>query len=128
MEPPTLDGLVERVGIQPPSLLEQSCSDEHLNSISLFLDWRRVAPHLGLKQPDIEEIESKKTEPEKRLETLQKWKMKYGYCATYKALVQVLLKVENASHAERVCRLLQAQVHTSMSHSIYVLHACTQTV
>ena len=112
-----MDGVLKKVGI-PQTLLDQKCSDEHISSISLFLDWRRVAPHLGLKKPDIDEIESKKTDSEKRLETLQQWKMKYGYLATYEALVQVLLKVGNADHAERVCQLLQTQVHTSMSYSM----------
>ena len=114
MEPPTLDDIIKRIGI-PPTFLDQRCSDEHLNSISLFLDWSRVAPHLGLKKTDIQDIESKKTEPEKRLETLQKWKMKYGSNATFKVLVLVLLRVECADHAERVCRLLQPQAHTGMT-------------
>ena len=113
MEPPTLDGLVKKLDI-PLSLLDQECSDDHLKSISLYLDWRRVAPHLGLDMTDIEEIESKKTDFEKRLETLQKWKMQYSYLATFKALVQVLLKVRCADHALRVCKLLQPQEHTGM--------------
>ena len=108
MEPPTLDGLLKEVDI-PLTLLDQKCSDEHLKSISLFLDWRRVAPHLGLDKIHTDEIESKKTEFEKRLDMLQKWKMKYGYTATFKNLVQVLLKVGIADDAEKVCRLLQPQ-------------------
>ena len=108
---PTLDGLLKEVGI-PMSLLEQRCSDDHLTSISLFLYWRKVAPHLGLDETDIEEIDSKKIEPEKRLEMLQKWKMKKSYLATFKVLVEALLKVGCADHAERVCRLLQPQMHT----------------
>ena len=107
-EPPTLQEMVEELRI-PPFLLEQTCSDDHLKCISLFLDWRRVAPHLGLSETDIEEeIEfGKKTGSEKRLKTLQLWKGKFGYRAKYCDLVQVLLKVGNADHAERVCRLLQ---------------------
>ena len=106
---PTLEGLLAEVGI-PSSLLDQRCSNDHLTSISLFLDWRRVAPHLGLDKTDIEEIESKTTEPEKRLETLKKWTMKKSYLAKFKVLVDVLLKVGCAADAERVCRLLQPQV------------------
>ena len=109
MEPPTLDGLVKEVRI-PPALLDQKCSDEHLKSISGFLDWRIVAPYMGLSETDIQDIDiDKRAEPEKRLKALQKWKMKYGYVATFKNLVQVLLKVGNADHAEEVCRLLQEQ-------------------
>ena len=105
--PPTLEELVKKVRISL-DLLDQKCSDEHLKSISLFLDWRSVAPHLGLSERDIEDIEfEKKKESERRLKTLQMWKMKYGYKATLKKLAEVLLKVENADDAERVCCLLQ---------------------
>ena len=116
MEPPKLDGLVKEVNISL-TLLEQKCSSEHLKSISLFLDWRTVAPHLGLSQTDILEIDiDQRTESEKRLKTLLKWKEKYGYMATFKNLVQVLLKIGHADCAESVCRLLQPpqQVPTGM--------------
>ena len=118
MEPPTLDDLVERLNI-PLGLLDQACSDDHFASISLYLDWRRVAPHLGLDKTDIAEIESKMTDSEKRLETLQKWQMKFAYKTTYRVLVQVLLKVGCAGHAERVCRLLQPQAHTGMKRQCH---------
>ena len=52
MEPPTLDDLVKHANI-PPTLLDLECCDEHLTSISLFLDWRRVASHLGLDTTDM---------------------------------------------------------------------------
>ena len=113
MEPPTLHDLVKHADISP-TLLDRECLDDHLTSISLFLDWRRVAPHLGLDKTDIEEVESKKTDSEKRLETLQKWKLKYSYLATFKVLVQVFLKVGSAEHALKVCKLLQSQVYTGM--------------
>ena len=113
MEPPTLDDLVKHANI-PPTLLDLECCDDHLTSISLFLDWRKVAPHLGLDTADIEEIESKTTESEKRLETLQKWKLKYSYLATFKVLVQVLLKLRCAEHALKMCKLLHSQVYTGM--------------
>ena len=114
MEPPTLDGLVKELGISL-TLLDQECSDEHLNSISLFLDWRTVAPHLGLSETDIQDIDiDKRNEPEKRLKTLQRWKTIFGYMATFKSLAQILLKIRNANHAGRVCRLVQPQEHTGI--------------
>ena len=105
--PPTLEELVKKVRISL-DLLDQKCSDEHLKSISLFLDWRSVAPHLGLSERNIEDIEAdKKKESERRFKTLQTWRKKYGYKATLKKLAEALLSVENADDAERVCRLLQ---------------------
>ena len=105
--PPTLEELVKKVRISL-DLLDQKCSDEHLKSISLFLDWRRVAPHLGLTERDTEDVEfEKKTESERRLRVLQMWKNKYGYKATLRSITVVLLTVGNADDAERVCCLLQ---------------------
>ena len=113
--PPTLEGLVREFRI-PPKLLNQKCSEEHLKSISLFLGWRRVVPHLGLSKMDIEAIEvEKRTEDERRLEVLQKWKMKYGSKATYKSLITVLLAIENAEDAEGVCALLQTPTDAGMT-------------
>ena len=77
--PPTLEELVREVGISV-DLLDQRCSDEHLKSISLFLDWRNVAPHLGLSERDIEDIISEeRKESDRRLKALRKWKKKYSY-------------------------------------------------
>ena len=112
MEPPTLEGLVKELRISP-DLLDQKCSHEHFVSISLFLDWRSVAPHLGLSERDIEDIKAENTkESERRLKVLQTWKKKYGYMATFKSLIVALLEVGNADDAERVCRLLQKSADT----------------
>ena len=116
MEPPTLNNIVKEAGI-PRVALDQKCSDEHLTSISLFLDWRRVAPHLGLHKIDIDDIESKRTESEKRLETLSRWKMKYSINATFINLVQILMRIGCSDDAEKVCQLLKPQIHEHALHS-----------
>ena len=108
MNPPTLAELVTEIGISQ-DLLDQKCSDADLNSISQFLDWRTVAPHLGLDPTAIADIDCKRTEPEKRVETLQRWKKKFGFRAKFRALVEILMKIGNADHAEKVCRLLKQQ-------------------
>ena len=100
----TLEELVREVGVAPESL-DKRCSDDHLRSISLFLDWHTVAPHLGLSETDQEEIESDgKKDP--AAETLVKWKGKFAFKATYKSLIEVLLTTGKANHAEEVCKLL----------------------
>ena len=119
--PPTLEELVKKVRISP-KLLEQKCTDDHLKSISLFLGWRRVAPHLGLSKMDIEAIEfEKRTEGERRLEVLQKWKMKYGFKATFNSLICALLAIENAEDAERVCALLHTPADAGMTAELHSL-------
>ena len=112
--PPTLEELVREVGISV-DLLDQRCSNEHLKSISLFLDWRDIAPHLGLSERDIEDIEADtRTESGRRLKALQKWKKKYSYKATLKSLVVVLLKIESGDDAEKVCRYLKSRAQKGM--------------
>ena len=111
MDPPTPAQLVKKVDISP-ALLNQTCSDADLVSISQFLDWRKVAPHLGLSAIDIGDIDGKRTEPEKRVETLRKWKQKYGFMAKYQTLIEVLLKTGNTSDAEKVCQLLKQKEDT----------------
>ena len=111
MDPPTPAQLVKKFNISP-ALLDQPCSDADLFSISQFLDWRRTAPHLGLSAIDIEDIDCKRTEPEKRVETLRKWKQKYGFMAKYQTLIDVLLKTGNTSDAEKVCQLLKQKEDT----------------
>ena len=69
----------------------------------------RQPPHLGLTAIDIDDIDCKKTEPEKRVETLQKWKKKFGFRAKFRMLVEILLESGNADNAEVVCRLLKQQ-------------------
>ena len=69
----------------PRAKLDQECSEEHVKDISLFLEsWETLAPHLNLKGTDIEEIDKdKRTEQEKRLKILQKWKERFIFLATY---------------------------------------------
>ena len=88
--------------------LNKPCSDEHIASISLFLaNWQTVAPHLGLTETDEEDVEEEGTRTQdRRYKTLQKWKNKNLFKATYRVLVNVFLKLGRVDLAEKVCRLL----------------------
>ena len=102
----TIDELVEVVGLLPEQL-DQKCSDDHLYSLSQFLNWRRIAPYIGLNDTDQSDTERDgKDESDKRLKALQMWKRRFGFKATYRMLVQAYLDIDNADHAERVCRIL----------------------
>ena len=112
MEPVRLTELLKYEGISE-LIIDQSCSEQHIKLLSVSLKWQIVAPHLGLSAADIEEIEyDKKVESERRLKTLQMWKEKYAYKATYRRLVEALLTVGNASHAQDVCKLLKSEKST----------------
>ena len=92
-----------------PEKLDQSISDDHLLGIALFLtSWQTVAPHLGLSEIDVVVIEQEgKDEKDKRLKALQMWKRKFGFRATYRELVKVLLSLGMADGAQNVCLLLK---------------------
>ena len=102
----TFEELICHVGISANEL-DRPCPDEHITSISLSLPkWQTVAPLLGLTETDEEDVEEGKNTQEKRYKTLQKWKAKNLFKATYRVLVDVFLKLGRADLAEKVCRLL----------------------
>ena len=104
----TLDELLKETEICAEKL-NQSTSDEHLRAIAIFLtSWRTVAAFLGLSENDLDAVERQwKDEQDRRLNVLQRWKGMYGFKATYRKLVEVLLSLAKADIAERICRLLK---------------------
>ena len=103
----SFEELIAYVGISAVKL-NQQCSDKHISDISLFLtNWQSIAPHLGLTEKDEEDLEQDvKKAQDRRYKALQTWKAKNLFKATYRALVDVLLKIGRADFAEKVCRLL----------------------
>ena len=120
----TFEELIAYVGISADEL-NKPCSDEHITSISLFLtNWQTVAPHLGLTETDEEDVEEEgKKMQDKRYKTLQRWKDKNLFKATYRVLVDVFLKLGKANLAE-VCRLLvdegMYKVSTAFFHVSFI--------
>ena len=89
--------------------LNKRCADEHLKSISHFLDWRATAPHLGLSPTEIQDIEDEDRKSEvRRLKTLQRWNSKCCFKATYRKLIEVFLDMGRADHAEKLCIILRS--------------------
>lgn len=79
--------------------------------IAHFLpSWREVAPRLRLDPNEVEEVEEDgKSESERRLKALQKWKSKFGFKATYMRLVELFCRLGRAEQAGKVCKLLGTQ-------------------
>ena len=120
----TLEELLKEVGVHPEKLNE-AASDDHLLEIALFLtSWRTVASHLDLGENDLDDAEQGgRKVKDKSLKTLQIWKGKFGFKATYRKLVDVLLSLAMADVAEKVCHLLQGTVYLFYSHpcgSLYI--------
>ena len=106
----TLDELLKKTEIHPETL-NGRISDDHLREIALFktlTNWRTVATYLGLDKNDLDAIKREEDDEQMRkLNALEKWKGKFGSKATYRKLVDVLLKLEKTDAAEDVCHLLK---------------------
>ena len=103
----TLNELLEEVGVSPTQLY-RACTSEHLKDIALSLEsWRAVAPHLGLSNAEVQEVERDGTdEKDKRRKILEVWKAGFAFKAKYMVLIKALLKIGRADQAEQVCRVL----------------------
>ena len=106
-----------------PEKLNDSISDDHLREIALFLtSWQTVASHLDLDENDLDDAEQGgRKVKDKSLKALQIWKGKFGFKATYRKLVQVLLSLGMADVAEKGCHLLKGSLHTFS----YLYYVCT---
>ena len=102
---------MEEVGVHPEKLNE-SVSDDHLRAIAIFLtSWRRVATYLGLSENDLGDVEQEgKDGQDKRLKI---WKGKFGFKATYRMLVEVLLHLAKADIDEKALHLLKGMLYKS---------------
>ena len=120
----TLDECIEQFDLAAEDL-DEKCSDEHILAVSRFLDWKGVAPYLNLTDSEVDAVDSDgRDEPDKRHKTLQKWKSKFAFKATYKNLIQALLKSCKGDHAEEVCKLLQKGTHNNYYcswHEIFIV-------
>ena len=107
----TLDELLKETGICTEKLSERT-SNEHIHEIAKFLtSWRKVATYLGLDDNDLDAIErEERDEHMKKIKALQKWKGKFGFKASYRKLVEVLLSLAMADVAEEICHLLKGQL------------------
>ena len=120
----TLEELLKQVDLRPEKL-DEPTSDDHLLKIALFLtSWRTVAPHLGLSEIDMDDVEQEgKSEQEKRQRALQKWKHKLSRKATYRKLVEVLLSLGKADVADEICGLLKGMSEMNMYHIWMSIHS-----
>ena len=105
-----MDELLKKTEIHPEKL-NGRISDDDLREIALFktlTNWRTVATYLGLDKNDLDAIKQEEDDEQMRkLNALKKWKGKFGSKATYRKLVDVLLKLEKTDAAEDVCHLLK---------------------
>ena len=101
----SLEDIIAQSGVRN---IDKECSDEDILAFGDYCDpWRQVGLFLGLNNALLNAIDGDhRTVSLKRLGTLQKWKEKFAFRATYKVLINALLKCEKADQALQVCKIL----------------------
>ena len=91
--------------------LNAPCEDSFFPLLaSIIHPWREVFASL-LTEVDLSDIDvenSGRSEQEKRIAALRKWKARNGQGATYEVLVRALLDIGKVDRAETLCGQLQA--------------------
>ena len=114
MEGATVSSLMEQYQI-PEEDCNRQIRDIHLEEISQSHceKWRSLPSHLKMKTIIKKDIDREsKSEDEKRLAFFERWQQERGSDATYKALINALLKISCRQDAEKVCELLQKFLST----------------
>ena len=103
----SLQNLIDRFHLSP-DWLDREVSEEHLREVSRVIDEHEiVGPELGLSDQEMTTISSDvKKHDVRKMEMLKKWKRKHLWKATYRKLIEALLKCSRADHAQDVCKLL----------------------
>ena len=88
--------------------IDKECSDNDILEFGDFCDpWELVGTYLQLNQAEISAIaEDYRRVSLRRLGVLQKWKSKLAFKATYRVLIDALLKCGKAHQALQVCQIL----------------------
>lgn len=92
----------------PESACNEKITNVHLQEIALkrCRKWRDLLVLLDMEKTEADDLDRKQiSETEKIKEFLEKWKQVNGSEATYKALMNALLKIQYRDDAEFVCKL-----------------------
>ena len=107
-----LEELCKRFELSNDDIDKEVSGDHILEIYSQLENWKEVAAHLGLTQEDVEAIEGRAGLNEKlmKLYMLQEWKRKNKIkgAATYRVLLEALLKCDCANTVVKVCELLSS--------------------
>lgn len=96
---------------------KQEVSDRHLEEITCE-QWRKLPPYLDLEATILNDLERDfRTEEERRVGLLKKWKGRKGFDATYIALISALLEIKCRNDAENICKLLLREPLTAAASS-----------
>ena len=103
-----LGDLVRHCDIQSSSL-DEEVTNAYFFEISRYLsEWKLIASKAGLTDDEVAAIEEDNSKAErKRISFLETWKQKFAMKATYRALIESLLRIKRVEDARGVCQVLK---------------------
>ena len=105
----TIEELIEKVKIRK-EILDRECSDRDLTALTQFCDnWRLIGHHLGLEKYLNDINRDNASEEEKRFALLRRWKQVFDFRATYRMLVEALMKCGNVQSARKLMEYIAKQ-------------------
>lgn len=107
----TLEQLLDDLQVDV-DIIEQQCSESNLLDFGTKFcdDWKMIGRYLKLEQNEITTIDSDcKTTVEKRVQTLLKWKEKFGHQATYRVLIEAFISYKLVDKATNMIQALKDQ-------------------
>ena len=92
-------------------VLDAQVTSDRFHEVSCSLSqWRRLAPILGISQGVVEDIEMDyRDEERKRSGFLVKWTQEFSVLATYRRLIEALLKIKRTDDALKICELFKGE-------------------
>ena len=103
-----LSSMMQKYGLTSEQVNSQVASP-HLIARHI-VNWRHLAPYLGLTGPDIHAISvDGHDEQERRNMMLDKWISKNGCDASYQCLLEVCVEAGDRELAENICQELRDQ-------------------
>lgn len=119
----SLEALIAQSGVRN---IDIECSAEDILAFGDLCDpWEEVGLFLGLTNAQLNAINGEnRTVSLKRLGTLQKWKEQFAFKATYRALINALLKCKKTDKALKVCQIRAQKEGRPMYASYSVFKSC----
>ena len=108
----SLQDLIEKYHLTPHQL-DKEVSEEHLMDVSwIIADHENLGPELGLSDAEMTAVNvDGRTHQLRKMEMLKTWKQKFVWKATYRRLIEALLRCRRGGDAQKVCELLAPSKH-----------------
>ena len=103
--------LVQHCQLPDERILDEKVTSDRFHEVSCSLsEWKQLAPILGISRQVVEDIEDDNNKGEKRrIAFLERWMQKFSVRATYRKLIEALLKIERGDDALKICELFQGE-------------------